>query len=212
MHAARMRLYGSFDLPPRANPCKGGCGKTLVRTGSRGYAPKWCPDCRRENFNRVRRDARADRIAAKMAEPLTCGRCEATMYRKHVSVTPTLCDPCAKARDYETVRRWIAEHPDEYRAMARRHTHERRTRKLSGNYEKFDDREIFERDGWICQIGKHPVDRSVEWPHPLYPTLDHIVPLSKGGEHARANTRLACWAHNAERGNRGGNEQLALIG
>lgn len=34
---------------------------------------------------------------------------------------------------------------------------------------------------------------------PAYPTLDHIVPLSKGGAHASTNTALACMACNRKK-------------
>jgi 5-methylcytosine-specific restriction endonuclease McrA len=211
MHERRLAVYGSTEIPVRVNPCKG-CGKPLQRTSVTGRDPKWCPGCFLESRNRVRREARTERNAPKLAERLVCVDCGTDIYRKHVSVTPTRCDPCAKVRDYQTVRRWIADHPEQYRAMARRNAHERRVRKHSGEYEKFDDREVFERDRWKCQICKRKVRRDVEWPHPLYPTLDHVVPVSEGGAHTRANARLACWECNNARGNRGGNEQLMLIG
>lgn len=33
----------------------------------------------------------------------------------------------------------------------------------------------------ICGICGKPVDFSLKYPHPLSPTVDHIVPVSKGG-------------------------------
>jgi len=47
---------------------------------------------------------------------------------------------------------------------------------------------------------------------PLMASIDHIVPISEGGEHSYANTRLTHYRCNLRRSNRGGNEQLALIG
>ena len=35
---------------------------------------------------------------------------------------------------------------------------------------------------------------------PDYPTCDHVVPLSKGGDHTYENIRLACWACNTAKG------------
>jgi 5-methylcytosine-specific restriction endonuclease McrA len=43
-------------------------------------------------------------------------------------------------------------------------------------------------------------------------TIDHIIPRSKGGSDDLSNLRLACWECNRRRGNRGGNEQLMLVG
>lgn len=78
--------------------------------------------------------------------------------------------------------------------------------------EKFDAAEVYERDRWRCGICRRKVDKSLAWPHPMSPSLDHIVPLSLDGEHTRANTRLAHLNCNVTRGNRMGAEQLALIG
>lgn len=77
--------------------------------------------------------------------------------------------------------------------------------------EIFSHEEIFERDGWKCgicgrRVGKKP------WPHPLSASLDHIVPLIEGGDHSRANVRCAHLGCNSGRRDRGGDEQLRLIG
>lgn len=56
--------------------------------------------------------------------------------------------------------------------------------------ETFDPHEIFHRDGWICQ--SCGCDCDTKYPHPRSPELDHVIPLSKGGEHTRANTQLLC--------------------
>jgi 5-methylcytosine-specific restriction endonuclease McrA len=70
--------------------------------------------------------------------------------------------------------------------------------------------EIFERDGYRCQLcrkktrGKHPT--------PTSPTLDHIIPVSLGGEHSYRNVQTACLLCNTRKGNRAANEQLRLLG
>ena len=33
----------------------------------------------------------------------------------------------------------------------------------------------------VCGICGKPVDKSYKYPHPLSPTVDHIIPVSKGG-------------------------------
>lgn len=79
--------------------------------------------------------------------------------------------------------------------------------------EKFDEREIYERDRWVCQICRKRVGKTVLWPDPMSPSLDHIIPLSRPGtSHTRANVRLSHLTCNVTRGNRGGNEQLLLFG
>ena len=44
------------------------------------------------------------------------------------------------------------------------------------------------------------------------PSVDHIIPRSRGGSDDPSNWRLTHWGCNQSRGNRGGGEQLALVG
>ena len=53
-----------------------------------------------------------------------------------------------------------------------------------------------------CHRG-HPMRYGVKYdrqhPDPLYPTVDHIVPVSQGGAwYDLANLRPACWEHNTD--------------
>lgn len=71
--------------------------------------------------------------------------------------------------------------------------------------------EIRERDKNRCHLCSKRV--SVKpYPHPMSASLDHIVPLSLDGDHVPENVRLAHLRCNSAKGNRGGNEQLMLIG
>jgi len=72
-------------------------------------------------------------------------------------------------------------------------------RRANGSVEKFHRRKIYERDGWACQLCGEPVDRTGLDMY-LRPSLDHIVPLSKGGTHTRANAQCAHWICNSLKG------------
>lgn len=87
----------------------------------------------------------------------------------------------------------------------------RRAAKKTGMVEKFESVEIFERDRYRCHLCKQKCRIDVVVPHPLAPTLDHLIPLAEGGEHTRANSATACFLCNSVKGNRGGGEQLAII-
>lgn len=76
------------------------------------------------------------------------------------------------------------------------HCHRRRSEKFGCEYEAIDPYQIFARDKWMCQICLAPVDQDVTFPHPLAATLDHIVPLSRGGNHEVANVRTSHWCCN----------------
>ncbi|MFB9681230.1 HNH endonuclease [Streptosporangium vulgare] len=83
--------------------------------------------------------------------------------------------------------------------------HRRRALKKAastGNPVRFS--EIAERDQWNCGICGGSVDASTEWPHPLSPSLDHVVALTKGGIHDPANVQLAHLNCNTIKSNRDG--------
>jgi 5-methylcytosine-specific restriction endonuclease McrA len=80
-------------------------------------------------------------------------------------------------------------------------THERRCRKYKTEYRRIDPMRIFERDGWLCQICLAPVDKDVVFPDQLAATLDHITPLSRGGDHIESNLQTAHWACNSAKRN-----------
>jgi len=74
---------------------------------------------------------------------------------------------------------------------------------------------LYIRDGGKCQLmcgRKLNLKRTV--PHPLSATVDHIIPLSKGGEHSYKNTQLACFMCNYTKSDKHINngEQLKLFG
>jgi hypothetical protein len=73
-------------------------------------------------------------------------------------------------------------------------------------------RQVYERDRWRCHLCGRKVMPAAKVPHPLAPTLDHVVPLAAGGAHEPANMRTAHFLCNSTKGARGGTEQLALFG
>lgn len=70
---------------------------------------------------------------------------------------------------------------------------------------------IYVRDGHRCYLCRRLVRHDLRVPHPLAATIDHVVPLARGGDHIEANLRTACFRCNTHKGDRGGGEQLALL-
>lgn len=66
--------------------------------------------------------------------------------------------------------------------------------------EIFSAREIYERDNWTCQLCGLPLDRGARAPDSMSPSIDHAIPLSRGGEHSRANTQAAHLGCNVRKG------------
>lgn len=68
---------------------------------------------------------------------------------------------------------------------------QRRARVRQTQVEPIDPREIHERDGWRCGICRRRVDQQLQYPHPRSASLDHIVPLARGGGHVKTNVQCS---------------------
>ena len=79
---------------------------------------------------------------------------------------------------------------------------QRRRARIRGNRvgEVFTRTEIGERDDWVCGICGGFVDKTLRLPDRKSPSLDHIIPVSLGGEHSRANCRISHLICNQRRG------------
>lgn len=52
----------------------------------------------------------------------------------------------------------------------------------------------------VCGICGKPVDKSLKYPHPLSPCIDHIIPIAKGGHPSDIeNLQLAHWTCNRQK-------------
>lgn len=78
--------------------------------------------------------------------------------------------------------------------------HTRRARMKNAFVEKVDPLIVFERNNWICQLCQTPVSKSKNRNLVDIASLDHIIPISKGGEHSYANTQLAHLSCNIRKG------------
>lgn len=73
---------------------------------------------------------------------------------------------------------------------------------------------IVRRDRGLCGICRKPVNLRLRYPHPMAASMDHIVPLSRGGTHEPRNVRLAHTCCNSRKWAKTGphGDQLMLIG
>lgn len=84
----------------------------------------------------------------------------------------------------------------------------REERIRSGEIEEIDLSALIERDGGICHICGKKVSDRVKFggsrgkgeDRTMYPSVDHIVPISRGGEHVWSNVKLAHLSCNAKKG------------
>jgi hypothetical protein len=79
----------------------------------------------------------------------------------------------------------------------------RKARQSAAYVQHVHRQRIYERDGWKCGVCHCKVNPSLKAPHPKSKTIDHIVPLSKGGTHEPRNVQLAHYGCNSRRGTKG---------
>ena len=59
---------------------------------------------------------------------------------------------------------------------------------------------LISRGDRLCPECGEEIDLSLEYPHPMYRTIDHIIPLARGGKHELANCQLMHYRCNASKG------------
>jgi len=67
----------------------------------------------------------------------------------------------------------------------------RRATKKEVFVESVNSQKVFERDKWICHICKEKIDKKLKFPSHFSASIDHVIPISKGGAHSYENIRAA---------------------
>lgn len=188
-------------LPPRrrqGNPrkwCSSKCRARFLRHGTGRARVKQCQGCGGD-FEPSRSDQQfcvtachtawrtrqesARRKAARDESPLICEGC----------ATPFVPDyrNRAKAR-FCSPRCYRIQNGVSYRARLR-----------NAIVEDFPVLRVFERDNWICQICTEPIDRAAKSPAPWSRSIDHRIPLARGGKHSFDNCQAAhLWCNAAKK-------------
>lgn len=189
----------------RKLPCRG-CGEPRypTRSATGEYVPTLCRVCRSSNLVHGRsstyrkRGCRCDlcRVAynaecrihqavARLRAGRSLRQCAACGVDFNPRANQILCSPaCRKAQ------------------LGRYGDHRSRAAFWGVKYEQIDRQSLFDRDGWVCGICALPVDPTVEFPDVGSPTIDHVMPMSRGGGHVWANVQLAHFYCNTAKGNR----------
>ena len=77
------------------------------------------------------------------------------------------------------------------RAAWRDQAHIRRARIKHSRRGNVYRRAILERDNYTCKLCNEPVDMTAHYNDNAYPSLDHIIPLARGGWHGMDNIQTA---------------------
>lgn len=140
-------------------------------------------DCRKR---RARRQFHAAFVSVRETNPTITKRCRE-------------CGTCFTTNFMASARRFCSQ------TCSRRCTHRaakaaRRARKLDAFVTRVDRRAIILRDGGMCQLCGQPVDLTARVPQYWAATMDHAIPLAKGGTHEPANVQLAHFICNSRKG------------
>ncbi|MGP9611596.1 HNH endonuclease [Corynebacterium sp. AOP36-E1-14] len=84
-----------------------------------------------------------------------------------------------------------------------------RAARLGAFVENVDTGTVLNRDGWSCGICGMEIDPKLRHPNRRAGTIDHIIPLSQGGQHHYGNVQAAHYSCNSAKGNRTRPEDLA---
>ena len=134
-----------------------------------------------------------------------CSRCGSLMYQSRTSAPEPICLTCR--RDLRLIRPDAEVHTcgDCERIWQRPSTRGQRPKRCPDC--RVDDRQwipaatrraVYERDGWSCQICHEGVDGElIGGPSEWRPSIDHVVPRSRGGTDDFDNLRLAHFWCNA---------------
>lgn len=73
-------------------------------------------------------------------------------------------------------------------------------RAIMARGEEIDHLTVFERDDWMCHICHNKIDSKLRGDAWMRATIDHVIPLCKGGEHTYDNVRASHWRCNMIKG------------
>jgi 5-methylcytosine-specific restriction endonuclease McrA len=89
------------------------------------------------------------------------------------------------------------------KAGQRKHKAKRKAIEKGATTKPFDPIMVLERDGWKCKMCGIDTPKEKRGSYDLNaPEVDHIHPISKGGEHSMENTQCLCRRCNASKGNK----------
>lgn len=87
--------------------------------------------------------------------------------------------------------------PEACSLIAVRANRKRRAMQAAAFVEHVELPVLLERAGWVCGICSEDIPKSATFPDVLSPSLDHVIPLSRGGKHEYANAQAAHYGCNA---------------
>jgi hypothetical protein len=202
--------------PRRLIECRH-CGKEF--TGALRYCSKACAKQQRDEIAKRRFSGRCDGcgkdFSSSCRQRFCSLECANETTREEMPVLKKICKCGKKFKTKTPGKTWCSVNCWNRARMRRKWAYYRavkRIRRFTGpEADHVCPTEIYARDGWVCQICSKAIDREKTFPHPKSASLDHIIPISKGGTHEVKNVQCAHLRCNIRKGNRGKEFQQRLF-
>ena len=173
------RLFHSrrADSAYCSNECRErGMERTCAVCSSRFYGHKNAVYCSRECELKIRRQWHQEYATKRKGENwITCQECGRKFSARYGDKRRGFCSSECSNRFHGRINKRVR----------------RAKLKSDGQVDRINPLDVYERDGWVCGICGKKVIPELEFPHPRSASLDHIIPLSRGGEHTLRNVQLA---------------------
>lgn len=180
------------------------CGYEFERRVDLHY-PTTCPECQRRESERRRAEREVERVERDgkralmqrlvniLAYEHVCPECGARFRSSNPS--QLYCsESCRKRARWKRREKSLGSHG----------SHVKRAKRYGVEYDRsITLNKLIKRDGMTCYIcGKTCTKDDKRWGTfgPDYPTIDHVIPLCKGGTHTWDNVRIACGECNDAKG------------
>lgn len=156
-----------------------------------------CPHCS-QTFEQTEGPGQPKKYCSRQCQSNGCKSSERKLLRG-----PRPCSECGVVftRGLFDKRRLYCSSSCKNKNIRRRQEQKRRARMRGVDAETVKALEVFDRDGWRCQLCNRRTPKRLQGKmHPRAPQLDHIVPLAVGGPHNYRNTQCSCMECNRAKG------------
>lgn len=201
---------------PAQRTCGRVCGVSLRRAenGTAGRSLRACKRCDKRHSSITRQNRVCDDCRGRMYAERACDVCGAR-FTPTVAKRKRCSDECARTASNRAALAYMLgryRSDPSFRDKVISAAQNRRADKL-GSPQITTQAQLlgylFKRDRGRCGICRKPVRARRG---PMRPSVDHIIPLSVELNHSLENVQLAHYRCNLSKGNRGGGEQLLLVG
>lgn len=162
----------------------------------------YCLECSTA-FRAHRSDETRCSDECKRVHALRTGRRDYLLYYAPIEPHDSICIDCAAVftQKHGATRRCGSCTRLQFNARHRDYEHRRRANMQSnGPVDRINSLKVYARDNWQCHLCGQAVPADAHYLDPHAPTLDHVIPLARGGTHTLANVKLAHRACNTLKG------------